>query len=184
MFRVAALPGVRRVPAPYQNRPSALRAAECLYRKGSGDRASLYAFFVPCRNCTGDEGTPSQPPLTGRSLSCRRQPSQWVPWSRWRGLNPRPDDYKSPALPSELHRHTAQPELHGCHQVEPLLRAAAYIFERSNHSPVVTGAGDEDRTRIPSLEGWCSAIEPHLRAPPSFRGVNPLAFGIFANGRT
>ena len=27
-------------------------------------------------------------------------------WSRWRDSNPRPSDYKSDALPTELHRHS------------------------------------------------------------------------------
>src|ERR1019366_8300877 len=37
----------------------------------------------------------------------------WVKWSRRRDLNPRPSDYKSDALPTELRRHhntTAQSE--------------------------------------------------------------------------
>ena len=40
-----------------------------------------------------------------------------------------------------------------------------------------TGAGDENRTRIPSLEGWCSAIELHLRIP------QPELHGSHGNGQ-
>ena len=94
---------------------------------------ALYAFFVPCRNCTGDGVLPTAATY-GPQLIGRRQPSQWVPWIRQRGLNPRPDDYKSPALPTELCRLVAIPELHGrCHRQSRFLLAAAYLFERSSH---------------------------------------------------
>ena len=32
-------------------------------------------------------------------------------WSQWWDSNPRPDDYKSPALPSELHGHIMRPRI-------------------------------------------------------------------------
>ena len=43
----------------------------------------------------------SLPPLATRELSH----IQFNWWSRWTDSNPRPADYKSAALPTELHRH-------------------------------------------------------------------------------
>ena len=43
----------------------------------------------------------SLPPLATRELSH----IQFNRWSRWTDSNPRPADYKSAALPTELHRH-------------------------------------------------------------------------------
>ena len=97
-----------------------------------------------------------------------------VPDFKWGGRwdsNPRQPEPQSGALPTELH----PPYLVRPKGLEPL----AHCLEGScsihlSYGRECIGAGDENRTRIPSLEGWCP---DHCATPASaLRGNRQLRY--------
>lgn len=123
---------------------------------------------------------------------CNLPPSLWSPW---RESNPRPADYKAAALPAELHGrkegNRVTESLGGLYSmVEPMFRPRQNVAAFHLALPVCSGpskereerglthgpgAGDGNRTRAASLEGWCSAIELHRRMVPGV--IAPLPAG-------
>ena len=91
---------------------------------------------------------------TRRTGSYSRSPDQW---GGIRGSNPRHPEPQSGALPTEL--------------IPPytfllLRRQLLYPAELLAHiqEPSENGAGEGNRTLVPSLEGWYSTIELHPQA--------------------
>src|SRR5262249_10524837 len=72
--------------------------------------------------------------------------SELQTWCPWRGSNARPLPYQGSALPLS---HMGRSTIHHRHRLGDV-RAA---------KPLATGAGDGNRTRVISLEGWGSTIE-------------------------
>ena len=88
------------------------------YKTGSFQRpfAAFLPHFCrrihPCRTLAAAVLHPNAPkiPFEKRYKKCRfiaiyRDKPAFSPWSWWTGSNPRPADYKSAALPTELHQH-------------------------------------------------------------------------------
>ena len=88
------------------------------YKTGSFQRpfAAFLPHFCrrshPCRTPATAEIAPiyTKFPFEKRYKKCRfiaiyRDKSAFLAWSWWTGSNPRPADYKSAALPTELHQH-------------------------------------------------------------------------------
>ena len=112
-------------------------------------------------------GYSPQPPLTGRSLSVGGSPANGCHGAG--GGHRTHDRLITNQLLCRLSYTSlsAQPELHGRHLLEPLLQAAAYLFERSSH-PLwllerITGV--EPVSSVWKTDALAVVLHPHIPQP-------------------
>src|ERR1700757_1298436 len=77
--------------------------------------------------------------LNGRAKSPQLPPSKGIEWSRRRDLNPRPSDYKSDALPTELRRRFGMERGTGLEPATNSVEGCDSTIELPPHSFVFSG---------------------------------------------